>query len=196
MRALRWPALALAASPLLLAACGSSSQASLCNERGKSAPSAGAQQFSASGMAIHFKYPTSLQAVTLSSLRRSAGGVQNGSFAAVGIGPYDLLIVARYPGLSPRVTASNVARVRPQFDALVSQTVGRKITGTTGSANGLPAICWPRVPLSGLPATASVRIVDVFTGDDEYELQCQATPPKLTAIESACREMLATLTTS
>jgi len=192
------PAVAL---PLAIAACGGSTSTSTTstgpgnvNERPSKAAN-GQLRFGAPGMAIHFQYPAQFRAVALAPSRRIAGSATRATHSAVAIGDYDLLIVSRYPGLKYPVTASNIGAVKPQFDAVISRVLGRKLRGTVGAAGGLPAIFWPREPVVGLPVKATVMIVNVFVGNDEYELQCQATSAHLATIESACQEMLATLTT-
>ena len=192
------PAVAL---PLAIAACGGGTTTSRTstgpgnvNEQPSSAAN-GRQTFNAPGMAIHFQYPASFRAVRLAPSRRTAGSAARATHSAIAIGEYDLLIISRYPGLRIPVTARNIAAVKPQFDAGISRVLGRKVSGRVGTTGGLPAIFWPREPVVGLPVKATVTIANVFVGRDEYELQCQATPAGLDAIDAACREMLATLTT-
>lgn len=189
------------AVPLAIAACGggtttrtTSTGPGNVNEK-PSSPINGQRTFSAPGMAVHFKYPEGFRAVALAPSRRTAGSTVRATHSAIAIGDYDLLIVSRYPGLKLPVTTANVAKLKPQFDKVISQVLGRRMSGEVGTAGGLPAIYWPREPVAGLPVKATVMIINVFVGKDEYELQCQATPTGLTQIKAACREMLATLTT-
>jgi hypothetical protein len=187
------------ALPLAIAACGASTTRTTTgpgnvNEQPSMAVN-GERTFSAPGMAIHFRYPALFRAVALAPSRRTAGASVRATHSAIAIGAYDLLIVSRYPGLRVPVTAANIRAFKPQFDAGISQVLGRKVSGKVGTAGGLPAIFWPREPVVGLPVKATVMIANVFVGTDEYELQCQATPDALATIESACHEMLATLTT-
>ena len=193
------PAVAL---PLAIAACGGGGTTTKTTSTGPgnvnekpSTPVNGERTFSAPGMAVHFTYPAQFRAVALAPSRRTAGSTARATHSAIAIGDYDLLIVSRYPGLKLPVTSANIAKLKPQFDTVISQVLGRKVSGSVGTAGGLPAIYWPREPVAGLPVKATVMIVNVFVGKDEYELQCQATPTGLTQIEAACREMLATLTT-
>jgi hypothetical protein len=193
------PAVAL---PLAIAACGGGGTTTKTTSTGPgnvnekpSTPVNGERTFSAPGMAVHFTYPEQFRAVALAPSRRSAGSTARATHSAIAIGDYDLLIVSRYPGLKIPVTSANITKLKPQFDKVISQVLGRKVSGKVASAGGLPAIYWPREPVAGLPVKATVMIVNVFVGKDEYELQCQATPTGLTQIEAACHEMLATLTT-
>jgi len=193
------PAVAL---PLAIAACGGGGTTTKTTSTGPgnvnekpSTPVNGERTFSAPGMAVHFTYPEQFRAVALAPSRPSAGSTARATHSAIAIGDYDLLIVSRYPGLKLPVTTADIPKLKPQFDKVISQVLGRRMSGEVGTAGGLPAIYWPREPVAGLPVKATVMIINLFAGKDEYELQCQATPAGLTQIKAACREMLATLTT-
>ena len=179
---------------LALAGCGGSSHPTLRNV-GASSTSAGAgvKRFSAAGMALHFDYPASFRVIQLGPTKRVAGNNHRGTHAAVGLGPYDLLSISRFPGLPIPVTAANISTLKVGFDRLMSRVFGRVMTGTLGTAGGRPAIFWPRMPTPGLAVSASTETANVFVGSDEYEIECQATPPRLAAIKAACRALFATL---
>ena len=199
------------AVPLAIAACGGGSSTATRTVTATATSSAttgpgnvneqpskevnGKRTFSAPGMAIHFEYPAAFHPVALAPSKRTAGSNVRATHSAVALGNYDLLIVSWYPDLKYPVTASNITAVKPQFDRVIGQVLGRHVSGRVGKAGGLLAIFWPRQPVAGLPVKATVMIVNAFVGKDEYELQCQATPQHLGAIEAACREMIATLTT-
>jgi hypothetical protein len=153
----------------------------------------GQKQFSAPGMAIHFRFPASFRTVMLAPSKRIAGNTGQASHAAIGVGPFDLLIVTRFPKRPIPVTASNINRLKPQFDAAVSSALGHKVVSTVGTAGGKPALSYPPAPVVGLPTPATSRITNVFVADDEYELNCQYTPKAAAMINAACAEMLSTL---
>lgn len=189
-------AMAVAAAALVaLSACGNSqlegTTARSATSRGH--PSAGEQKtFRAPGMAIRFKFPPAF-ALKVARSERVAGNTSRASQAAVGVGRYDLLIVSRFPKRPIPVTASNLQRLRPQFDRAVSAALGHTVTSTVTTVGGLPALAYPPAPVSGLPVDAASRITEVFVGDDEYELNCQYTPRGAARVQAACDEMLATL---
>ncbi len=122
---------------------------------------------------------------------------------AARIGPavaLPLAIAACGGGTTTKTTSTGPGNVNEKPSSPVNgqrtfSAPGMAVSGAVGTAGGLPAIYWPREPVAGLLVKATVMIVNVFVGKDEYELQCQATPAGLTQIEGACREMLATLTT-
>jgi hypothetical protein len=181
---------------VVLGACGSSEHPTITNVVAKPTQAGpGVKRFSAPGMAIHFDYPSNFRVIPLAPSKRVAGTNQQATHAAVGLGPYDLLVISRFPGLPIPVTSSNVTQLKPQFDNLIGQVFGRTMDGTVGSAGGLPAIFWQRVPTPGLPGVTN-QPANVFVRSDEYEIQCQATQARLAQIEAACRQLFATLQAS
>ncbi len=179
---------------LALGACGSSSSHSVSNVTATgTAAGPGTKRFSAPGMALHFDYPASFRVVPLAESKRVAGNTGQASHAAVGTGPYDLLIVTRFPNRPVPVTSSNISKLKSQFDAAASSALGRQLSSTVTTVGGLPALSFPAAPVLGLPTHATSRITNVFYGDDEYELNCQYTPNGAATISAACNAMLSTL---
>jgi hypothetical protein len=181
------------AGAVAAAGCGSSHH-TVSNETATGVRSGhGTNAFTAPGMAIRFLYPDSFHEVPLARSKRIAGNTGQASHAAVGTGPFDLLIVTRFPMRPIPVTARNVSQLKPQFDAAVSSALGRRLSSTVQTFGGLPALSYPPAPVVGLPTKATSRITNVFVGDDEYELNCQYTPRAAAKITAACNEMLSTL---
>jgi hypothetical protein len=177
-----------------VAACGSSSHStSGVKTTNGTTVGSGQSTFSAPGMAIHFRFPSSFHQVRLAQSKRIAGNTGRASHAAVGTGPFDLLIVTRFPKRPIPVTPKNINRLKTQFDAAVSSALGRRMSGSIGALGGLPALSYPPAPVVGLPTRATSRITNVFLADDEYELNCQYTPRAAATITAACNEMLRTL---
>jgi hypothetical protein len=197
---------ALLAAMLVLAGCGGSSHRTTANVTATSGSAGGgggtgggggagpgAKTFSVRGMAVRFTYPSGFRVVRLAESKRIAGNTARASHAAVGIGVYDLLIVTRFPNRPTPVTAQNINKLKPQFDAAISSALGRRVASTIETVGGLPALAYPPAPVVGLPIKATSRITEVFVGDDEYELNCQYTPKAAARIAAACDQMLATL---
>jgi hypothetical protein len=181
---------------LAMAACGSSHH-SVGNVNATGTPAGtGSKMFGAPGMAIHFRFPSSFHSVQLAQSKRIAGNTGQASHAAVGNGPFDLLIVTRFPKRPIPVTAHNINELKPQFDEAVSSALGRKMSSTVGTYGALPALSYPPAPVVGLPTKATSRITNVFVADDEYELNCQYTPKAAVTITAACDQMLSTLSTA
>jgi hypothetical protein len=131
--------------------------------------------------------------VSLAQSKRIAGNTGLASHAAVGSGPYDLLIVTKFPKRPVPVTSSNISQLKSAFDAAASSALGRRLSSTVTTVGGLPALSFPAAPVEGLPTHATSRITNVFYGDDEYELNCQYTPNGAATITAACNQMLSTL---
>ena len=192
---LRRLTLAAIAGGVAIAGCGSSQKA-ISNETVTGLKAGqGNSAFTAPGIAIHFLYPATFHAVALAQSKRIAGNTGQASHAAVGTGPFDLLIVTRFPKRPIPVTRQNISRLKPQFDSAVSSALGRSLSSTVGTVGGLPALSYPPAPVVGLPTKATSRITNVFVGDDQYELNCQYTPSAAAKIAAACNEMLSTLST-
>jgi hypothetical protein len=190
-------ALLVALLALVAAGCGGGSSHSATNVAvSTSTPSTGSgKTFSAKGMALHFTFPNSLRVIPLAPSKRTVGKANDSSHAAVGIGTYDLLVVAHFPGAyTVAVTPRLMTAVKQNTDRLLTSLIGRPMSGSVGTIGGEPALTYPRVPTVGLPVTATVQIYNVFVGKDEYELECQATPAHLAAIQAACQQMVATMT--
>src|SRR5205085_4496891 len=98
----------------------------------------GEKSFSAPGMAIHFRFPARFHEVQLAQSKRIAGNTGRASHAAIGTGPFDLLIVTRFPKRPIPVTTQNISRLKPQFDAAVSSAIGRRLSSTIGTLAGHP----------------------------------------------------------
>ena len=153
--------------------------------------------FSAKGMALHFTFPDSFKVIPLAPSKRTVGNGAGSSHAAVGVGTYDLLVVAHFPdAYTLPVTSQLMASVKQNTDKLLTSLLGRSMKGTVGTIAGEPALTYPRVPAVGLPVKATVQIDNVFVGKDEYELECQATTKRLTTIEAGCQQMVSTMTVS
>jgi hypothetical protein len=178
-----------------LAACGSSHHSVANVTATTTSAGMGEKSFGAPGMAIRFRFPASFHSVQLAQSKRVAGNTGQASHAAIGTGPFDLLIVTRFPKRPIPVTVQNIHRLRPQFDAAVSSALGRTMSSSIGTVGGLPALSYPPAPVVGLPTKATSRITEVFVADDEYELNCQYTPRAAAEITAACDRMLSTLST-
>ena len=190
-------ALAIAISVLAVAGCGSSNHGIKNVTVSTTSAGQGVKVFSAAGMALHFKFPGSFRVIKLARMKREAGKNQHSTQAAVGVGAYDLLVLARFGDAEPMpVTAKTISRRKGNIDHLLSSVFARPMDGTVTAVGGMPALSYPRVPTVGLPVAATTRVITLFVGHDEYELECQATASKLAVIEAACNQMLSTLTVS
>jgi hypothetical protein len=178
---------------LVLAGCGRSSGPIKNVSPTTTNSSPGAKTFSAPGMLLHFEFPAALHTIQLSPARRVVGNYKQSTRAAVGSGPFDLLVVIRYPNRPIPVTTGNLSKLKAGFDSAMTRAFGTALTGSAGTIGGLPALSYAAVPAPGLPVQAFSRDTLVFAGDDEYQLTCQYQPAAKASITAACDQMLATL---
>jgi hypothetical protein len=178
---------------LVLAGCGSSAGPIKNVNPTTTTSSSGAKTFSAPGMLLHFEFPAALHTIELSPAKRVVGNYKQSTRAAVGSGPFDLLVVIRYPNRPIPVNIGNLGKLQGGFDSAMTRAFGTPMTGSASTIGGLPALSYATVPSPGLPVQAFSRNTLVFAGDDEYQLTCQYQPAAKASITAACDQMLATL---
>lgn len=179
--------IALTVAAAALAGCGSSSSTISNATATGTKISSGTKEFRAAGFKLRFHYPAYFHVIHLQSVRQ-VGHTKNASAAAVGLGPLDLIGVTLYPHLAVAVTNSNLVAVRPQFDALITSLLGHRLTGTVDTSAPAPTLVYPAVRLPD----RAIRVIVIFIGSQEYEVQCSSTSAHAAAIAGACREMLST----
>jgi hypothetical protein len=120
---------AAAIVPLVLGACGSASMLTGTSTQTVTSVAVTASRpgvFAAPGMSISFDYPVEFRPMTLRQAQFT-GRSTNVTRAAVGVGPYDLLIVDRFAGVDPvPVSPTNIAAHWIDLNRSVSETVGRR----------------------------------------------------------------------
>ena len=145
-------------------------------------------------MAVHFNYPASFRTVSLAQSKRIAGNTGAASHAAVGNGPYDLLIVTKFPKRPVPVTSSNISQLKSAFDAAASSALGRRLSSTVTTVGGLPALSFPAAPVEGLPDArprAGSRTCSTATTSTSSTASTRQT--RAATITAACNQMLSTL---
>lgn len=127
----------------------------------------------------------------------SAGSPQEGTrtghllwAAAVGPGtPHDYIDVEAYSLIFP-VTAQNIDALVPIMTVTLRQA-GATIEGTSGITTmaGLPALLFHTSGTTGGTRFQS-RLVFAFTGETEYEVNCQYTAARAAEVEQACNQVV------
>jgi hypothetical protein len=184
---------AIFVAALLLAGCGSSSGPIKNVSPTTSSSTQGAKTFSAPGMALHFQFPAAMRTIELAPATHVVGNARRSTRAAVGLGPFDLLVVIRYPNRPLPVTTSTIPLVKRGYDRAMTRAFGAPLTSRITSVGSLPALSYGAVAAPGLPVQATTRNTLVFVGSDEYQLICQYTTARKTAINAACDQMLSTM---
>ena len=115
--------------------------------------------------------------------------------ASIGVGRFDYVQLRRITGDAPRpVTNQNLYAQKARMDSLLSKAQHRKMSATGSSVAGLPALEYAPIPASGLPPGTIARFNYFYAGRLEYRLLCVATPAHRAQVNTACDEVLATIT--
>jgi hypothetical protein len=115
--------------------------------------------------------------------------------AEIGVGQFDYVQLRRITGDAPQpVTNQNLYAQKARMDALISKAQHRKMSATGSSVAGLPALEYAAIPAPGLPRGTIARFNYFYAGRLEYRLLCVATPAHRAAVNTACDEVLATIT--
>ncbi len=112
--------------------------------------------------------------------------------AAVGFDDDNGVLMARYD-LSDNVTAAELPDHLSELDGIVSQFSGRQSSGTVTDFGGLPGVSYEEFALLDDRAMRSSRIVLLFDGHIEYEINCQWTAEGRKRVNQGCDQALATL---
>lgn len=145
--------------------------------------------FEQEGYAITFDYPSDWELTTDVEVATQLGGTADES-VAVGLDESNGITVERYT-LNQEVTEADLDAVQAEFDGLITQA-DPDATSTTGEIAGLPSVSYQPIQLTE-PQDLESRITAVFDGDQEYLLNCQATPEQIETIAAACDQALETL---
>ena len=150
----------------------------------------GDEKFDESEFGITFEYPRDLEETDDVSLTSQLGSGAEET-RALALNENNALIVQKYR-LNIDVNEGNLeSTVKPELDNLLGQvSAGAKSVRT--DYGGLPALEFKSIKLTN-PSNGTSRLVFLFDGRDEYELNCQWTPDEREKIQDACEKALDTL---
>jgi hypothetical protein len=149
----------------------------------------GSETFDEDGFGISFEHPVSFDEIEDVSIASTAGARSKQS-AARGLDERNLILVDRYE-LGTAVTGSNLARVKPELDRVLSNAADQPLRGTRVEVGGLPGYEYT-FDLASRPPVRS-RFIVLFDGPTEYTLNCQSTVDLRADVEAACRQAVRTL---
>ncbi len=150
------------------------------------------QVFSDKDFGFNFTYPKDWsEGEPQDDAAQSAGG-KPGARAAVGLDNDNAILMLRYD-LSDDVGAAQLPDHVSELDGIVSQFSGNQSSGTVTDIGGLPAVGYEEFALADDASARSSRIVFLFDGKTEYEINCQWTPEGRERINQGCDQVLATL---
>jgi hypothetical protein len=149
----------------------------------------GDETFKDPAVPVTFSYPSSFQTDTDPSFSGSAGG--SAAFTRALALDDDNAIVVETFDLTVAITPSNVQKVKPELDNVVDQLAESPASAKPAEFGGLPGFEYT-IDLTN-PTDGQSRLVFLFDGKTEIELNCQSTPEKRADLTEACDQMLSTL---
>ncbi len=191
----------LAAVGLALTSCGGSGKAadgaSASGARASKTtttrpPSATGTMFADSRFGFNFRYPKEWRTGDFKYDADLTAGARPAASMAVGLDPDNSVLLTRY-NLSTPVTAQDLPAQLVELNGVITQFAGRPYVGETAEIGGLPAVRYQPFALQDDAAKRSSRVVFLFDGTAEYELNCQSTPAARNRMDLGCAQMLATL---
>lgn len=192
----------LAAVGLVLTSCGGSgndadgASASDTTARASktttTSPSATGTVFADPRFGFNFRYPKEWGTGNFKYDADLTAGARPAASMAVGLDPDNSVLMTRY-NLSTPVTANELPDQLAELNGVITQFAGRPFVGETTDIGGLPAVRYQPFALEDDAAERGSRVVFLFDGAAEYELNCQSTPAARAQMDRGCDQMLATL---
>jgi hypothetical protein len=137
---------------------------------------------------LTFTYPALLRE---SEATRGAVGDEPLARAVLGLDQDNGILVSKYE-LNVAVTHENMPDVLAELNELVTKLSGMAVAGTAFDVAGFPAVRYEEFRLAE-PVNGRSRLVFLFDGTTQYQLNCQWTPAKRVTLNQACDKMLSTL---
>ncbi|GAC1388907.1 MAG: hypothetical protein NVSMB4_14980 [Acidimicrobiales bacterium] len=148
--------------------------------------------FTDSRFGFNFRYPKEWRTGDFKYDADLTAGARPAASMAVGLDPDNSVLLTRY-NLSTPVTAQDLPAQLVELNGVITQFAGRPYVGETAEIGGLPAVRYLPFALRDDAAKRSSRVVFLFDGTAEYELNCQSTPAARNQMDLGCAQMLATL---
>jgi hypothetical protein len=145
--------------------------------------------FDVEGIGVTFEYPAPFKPIRNVTFGQSAGAKPTAR-AGVSLDRVNAIIVSRYD-LRATITKDNVADFKGEVNNVISQLAGKGVSGREVEYGGLPGYEYA-ISLK-TPPNGQSRMAVLFDRATEYLVNCQSTPDKREAVESACRKALDTL---
>lgn len=137
---------------------------------------------------LTFTYPGQLRE---SETTRVAAGDEPVARAVLGLDRDNGILVSKYE-LNVAVTPENMPEVLGELNELVTRLSGSPAAGRVVEVAGFPAIRYEEFGLAE-PVNGRSRLVFLFDGTTQYQLNCQWTPEERVILNQACDKMLSTL---
>lgn len=139
-----------------------------------------------------FRYPRDWSTGDFSYDAALTAGARPAASMAVGVDKDNSVLLTRY-NLAKTVTARELRDQLVELDTVITDFAGRPYVGEATEIGGLPAVRYQPFALRDDPAGRSSRVVFLFDGTAEYELNCQSTASGRDKMNPGCDQMLSTL---
>jgi hypothetical protein len=139
-----------------------------------------------------FRYPRGWSTGDFTYEADQTTGARPAASTAVGIDRNNSVLLTRYE-LATAVTAQEVPDQLGELNGVISRFAGRPYVGEVADVEGVPAVRYQAFALQADAARRSSRVVFLFDGTAEYELNCQSTPDRRAEMDRGCDQILATL---
>jgi hypothetical protein len=138
---------------------------------------------------VTFEYPSSLQSTDDPTIAAMAGG--GAAFTrALALDDDNVIAVQTYD-LNVSITEDNLDQAKAELDPIVGQIADGPASGEQVEFAGLPGFDY-QIDISP-PTDGQSRLVFLFSGTTEVEINCQSTPEKRAEISEICDQVLSTL---
>ena len=151
----------------------------------------GEKTFDVEEIGVTFHHPAKFKPLTNVTFGQTAGA-KPAARAGVALDRVNAIIVSRYD-LRIAIEKGTLARYKGEVDRVISQLAGKSVGGREVEYGGLPG--YEYVIALKDPADGQSRLAVLFDQATEYLINCQSTPEKRDAVESACRTALDSLAT-
>jgi len=157
-------------------------------------PVGGTTTFADQRFPFTFSYPKEWGAGDFTYDSAQTAGVRPVASAAIGIDQNNSVLLTRYT-LATAVASATLADQLPELNSVVSRFAGRPYFGEITEVGSRPAVRYKEFALQNDAARRSSRVVYLYDGAAQYELNCQFTPDHREQMNLGCDQMLATLRT-
>jgi len=189
-------AVLLTAVGIVLTGCGSSGPAadgaSAADSTTTAPPTSTSAVFTDTRFGFNFSYPRDWLTGDFTYAADQTAGVAPAASTAIGLDQDNSVLLTRY-NLANAVTTQNLPEQVGELDGVITRFSGRPAMGEATQVGGLPAVRYQAFSLPNDAAKRSSRVVFLFEGSAQYELNCQSTPEGRDKIDQGCDQMLATL---
>ncbi|MGI9023523.1 MAG: hypothetical protein ACR2HV_09900 [Acidimicrobiales bacterium] len=141
---------------------------------------------------FNFRYPPEWREGEFAYDPDQTAGVQPAASAAIGFDEDNSVFLTRYDLAQP-VGSAELPDQLNELNGVITRFAGETSSGTMTEIGGLPAVTFEEFALQDDPDDRRSRVVFLFDGKVEYEVNCQSTPDGRDEMSRGCDQILSTL---